>query len=129
MLQVTHDSIRFIDSLSFMAMPLSTFPKTFGIEELKKGYFPYLFNAPGNEDYVEPVPSKDYYMPEAMSVKGLKEFNTWHDQQRERNVVFNFKQELVDYCKSDVELLKQGCEVFKENGWPIHRSTRSNVSR
>ena len=39
LMQVTHDRIRFIDSLSFFQMPLSTFPKTFGIEELKKKAF------------------------------------------------------------------------------------------
>ena len=40
LMQVTFDSIRFIDSLSFFQMPLSAFPKTFGLTELKKGYFP-----------------------------------------------------------------------------------------
>ena len=29
---------RFIDSLDFLAMPLSTFPATFGISELEKGF-------------------------------------------------------------------------------------------
>ena len=32
-------SIRFIDSLNFLQMPLKSFPKTFGMSELKKGYF------------------------------------------------------------------------------------------
>ena len=32
-------SIRFIDSLNFLQMPLKSFPKTFGMNELKKGYF------------------------------------------------------------------------------------------
>ena len=34
-------SIRFIDSLNFLQMPLKSFPKTFGMNELKKGYFPH----------------------------------------------------------------------------------------
>ena len=33
--------IKFIDSLNFLSMPLSVFPKTFGLSELKKGYFPH----------------------------------------------------------------------------------------
>ena len=37
-------SIRFIDSLNFLQMPLKSFPKTFGMIELKKGYFPHYFN-------------------------------------------------------------------------------------
>ena len=39
-LQLKVGGIRFIDSLSFFQMPLSAFPKTFGLSELKKGYFP-----------------------------------------------------------------------------------------
>ena len=31
--------IRFIGSLNFLQMPLKSFPKTFGLDELKKGYF------------------------------------------------------------------------------------------
>ena len=33
-------NIRFVDSLNFIPMKLANFPKTFGIEELAKGYFP-----------------------------------------------------------------------------------------
>ena len=80
-MQVTHDRIRFIDSLSFFQMPLSAFPKTFGIEELKKGYFPHLFNTPDNQEYVGPLPDMKYYMPETMSVSGRKAFETWHSEQ------------------------------------------------
>ena len=115
LLEVKHDNVRFIDSLSFMAMPLAAFPKTFGITELKKGYFPHLFNVPEHQDYVGEIPAKDYYMPESMSPIGRKEFETWHKQQRERHVEFNFAVELVEYCKSDVRLLK-GCMKFM-NKW------------
>jgi len=100
--------------MSFIAMPLSAFPKTFGITELKKGYFPHLFNRMENQDYVGPVPAKDYYLPETMSVEGRKAFETWHDQQRANQVVFNFAEELIAYCKSDVRLLKEGCLTFKD---------------
>lgn len=37
MLQVTFDRICFIDSLSFFEMALSTFPRTFGLTDLKRG--------------------------------------------------------------------------------------------
>ena len=40
LLEVKHDKIRFIDSLSFFQMPLAAFPKTFGLTELKKGLLP-----------------------------------------------------------------------------------------
>ena len=113
LLQVTFDCIRFIDSLSFFQMPLSAFPKTFGLTELKKGYFPHLFNIPENQEYVGSIPEKHYYMPESMSVSGRKNFEKWYDEQVEKNVEFAFQKELVEYCASDVKFLKQGCLTFK----------------
>ena len=111
LLQVQHDRIRFIDSLSFFQMPLSAFPKTFGLTELCKGYFPHKFNHPDHQNYVGPIPALDYYIPETMSPEGKQALETWHQEQRDK--VFDFKKELVKYCKSDVRLLKQGCLTFK----------------
>ena len=113
LLEVKHDRIRFIDSLSFFQMPLSAFPKTFGLTELKKGYFPHKFNIPKHQTYVGIVPALDYYMPEIMSPEGKQALETWHQEQREKDVVFDFQQELIAYCESDVWLLKQGCLTFK----------------
>ena len=113
LLQVQHDRIRFIDSLNFFAMKLDNFPKTFGIQQLKKGYFPHVFNVPANQNYVGELPSQDYYMPEVMGVRELEEFQKWHQEQRDRGFVFDFQKELVDYCVSDVKLLKAGCLTFK----------------
>ena len=113
LLQVQHDRIRFIDSLSFFQMPLSAFPKTFGLKEVKKGYFPHKFNRPEHQTYVGPVPALDYYMPETMSPESKQALEKWHQEQRDKEVVFDFQKELVAYCKSDVRLLKQGCLTFK----------------
>lgn len=52
-------------------------------------------------------------MPEFMSVSGHEEFEKWHDEQTAKNVEFDLQKELVEYCESDVQLLKQGCLVFK----------------
>ena len=51
----------FIDSLNFLPMPLSKFPKTFGLTELAKGYFPHFFNTEANQHYVGPIPYAKYY--------------------------------------------------------------------
>ena len=45
-------TIKIIDSLNFIQQPLSSFPKTFGINQLKKGYFPHYFNKKCNQDYI-----------------------------------------------------------------------------
>ena len=113
LLEVQHDRIRFIDSLSFFQMPLSAFPKTFGLTKLHKGYFPHKFNLPEHQTYVGIVPALDYYMPETMAPKARQALEKRHQEQRAQNIVFDFKKELVAYCESDVRLLKQGCLTFK----------------
>ena len=115
LLEVKHNRIRFVDYMSFFQMPLSAFPNTFGLTELKKGYFPHQFNIPEHEHqtYVGPVPTLDYYMPETMSPEDRQAFETWHQEQRANNTLFDFQHELLAYCKSNVRLLKQGCLTFK----------------
>ena len=53
--------IRFIDNLNFLQMPLKSFPKTSGMDELKKGYFPHYFSKECNKNYVGPMLSKKQY--------------------------------------------------------------------
>ena len=52
-------------------------------------------------------------MPDTMSPEGKHALETWHQEQRDQGVVFDFQKELVAYCESDVRLLKQGCLTFK----------------
>ena len=60
-------NIMFIDSINFVNGALETFPKTFGLTELKKGYFPHLFNIPTNQNYVGSIPAQHYYDPDHMN--------------------------------------------------------------
>ena len=101
--------ITFKDSLCFLPFPLAAFPSTFGIQEIKKGYFPHAFNTPENQGYVGSIPPKTFYDPEGMKPKEKAAFEKWYDEQTEQ---FNLQNELEAYCKSDVELLKKGCEAF-----------------
>ena len=48
--------LKFIDSLGFLPMPLASFPSTFNLTELKKGFFPHLFNTPDHQRYVGRIP-------------------------------------------------------------------------
>jgi len=59
------------------------------------------------------VPALDYYMPETMAPKARQALEKWHQEQRDKEGVFDFQKELVAYCKSDVRLLKEGCLTFK----------------
>ena len=77
-LKVPMFNIKFIDSLNFIPMKLANFPKTFGIEELAKGYFPHLFNKKENETYIGPILRMPYYNLNGMSPKDRETFMTWH---------------------------------------------------
>ena len=121
-LELEHYDIRFIDSLNFFAMPLKAFPSTFGLSYVDangeeayyaKGYFPHLFNRRENEDYVGPLPNKQFYMPEAMSVDDLKKFEKWYQEQTDRDAIFDFKRDIKAYCQMDVTILREGCQMFQ----------------
>ena len=106
--------LKFIDSLCFLPMPLASFPSTFNLTELKKGFFPHLFNTPDHQQYVGRIPDLEFYDHDGMMAKKKDELTHWHADQVRRNVTFNFKQEMIDYWKSDVVLLKAGCEAFQQ---------------
>ena len=106
---------RFIDSLSFIAAPLSTFPKTFGLKELKKGYFPHYFNKKHNQNYVGTIPSKKHYGYDQMNSSARKAFLEWYNAKKDENYVFNFKKELRDYCRSDVDILRRSMLKFRND--------------
>ena len=84
-------------------MKLANFQKTFGMEELGKGYFPHLFNKKENETYIGPIPPTPYYNPNGMSPSDREKFMEWHNGMRDSNYVFNFQEEIVAYCRSDVD--------------------------
>ena len=107
-------NIKFIDSLNFIPMALSQFPKTFGKTELCKGYFPHLFNKEENQNYIGPIPDVDYYSPKTMKPEARVAFLAWYKEQVESNYLFDFKKEIVKYCRSDVDILRECCMEFRE---------------
>ena len=114
-LQLQVGCIRFVDSLSFFNMPLSAFPKIFGLTELRKGFFPYFFNTPKHQNYVGSLPDRQMYNPDGLSTKMHIEFDRWYEQQLERQRTTDYQfnlQEFVAYCCSDVRLLEEGCLCF-----------------
>jgi hypothetical protein len=105
-------NMRFLDSVNFLPMPLSKLPKSFGLSELKKGYFPHLFNTPDNENEVlDHLPDAEFYSPDTMSTQQRKEFYDWYEIHK--NDKFDFQKELVSYCVSDVDILRRACCEFR----------------
>ena len=115
MLKVKEFGVRFIDSLNFIPQALRTFPKTFGLSEIKKGYFPHYFNKPCNQNYVGPLPSKSEYGHDQMSSKDRTEFLQWYDQKKVEGYEFDMQKELREYCRSDVDILRRSCLQLREN--------------
>ena len=104
--------IRLLDSLNFLPMKLSAMPKTFGINDFKKGYFPHFMNTDANQNYCGRYPDPKMYGIDTFSTKDLAEFRTWYRNIPE-SAIFDFKQELFDYCVSDVNILRKATLSFR----------------
>ena len=106
--------IKFIDSLNFIPMALARFPKTFAQPELCKGYFPHYFNKDENQEYVGPIPCQDDYGANSMKPEAREKFMAWHQEQVENNYVFDFQEEILKYCRSDVDIMAECCKLYRE---------------
>ena len=81
--------ICFIDSSNFLQMALKSFPKTFGPNELKKGYLPHHFNKECNWGYKGPISSKKHYGYNQMKPNERSKFLKWYDERVSENM-FSF---------------------------------------
>ena len=106
--------IKFIDSLNFIPMALAKFPKTFGQDELCKGYFPHAFNKDENQNYVGPIPCQNDYGVNFMKPGERDAFITWYDEQVANNYRYDFREEIIKYCRSDVDILHRCCLQYRE---------------
>ena len=113
-LKVTDWDIKFIDSLNFIPMALAKFPKTFAQDELCKGYFPHAFNKDENQNYVGPIPCKNDYGVNFMKPEERDAFIAWHDEQVANNYRYDFREEIIKYCRSDVDILHKCCLLYRE---------------
>ena len=107
-------NIKFIDSINFIPMSLAKFPKTFGQDELCKGYFPHMFNKEENQNYVGPIPCQNDYGVNFMKPGEREAFMAWHDEQVANNYRYDFREEIIKYCRSDVDILRKCCLLYRE---------------
>ena len=113
LLDVESLNIKFIDSINFLPMPLSRFPATFNLAELKKGYFPHKFNTSLNQDYIGLMPDVHHYQPDKMTTEARTQLLQWYDNEIKTKQTFDLQQELQDYCISDVTILREGCQKYR----------------
>lgn len=108
-------NLKFVDSLSFLPMPLKAIPKAMGLPtEVSKGDFPHRLNR--MENMGKPPfthhPPLSYYDPDARSDVDRQSLEQWHAEVR--RLPFDFDQQLRDYCKNDVAVLLQGVLAFRD---------------
>ncbi|KAL5005275.1 hypothetical protein ScPMuIL_018731, partial [Solemya velum] len=87
--------IRVLDSLNFLPMKLSQLPISFGLAEVKKGWFPHFFNTRENQEYIGPYPSSHYYGVDYMGAKEREAFLDWHGGLQGQ--IFDFRREILEY--------------------------------
>ena len=114
LLDIPDYKIRCVDSLNFLTMTLASFPKTFGIKELAKGFFPHFFNTTKNFYYVGRVPSLRYFGYNQLSTAKREELIKWWVAKRATNYKWDQFAEMKKYCISDVDILRRCCIVFRQ---------------
>ena len=68
-----------------------------------------------NQDYVGLIPDVKYYGPDQMMFDNRKKFLKWHQDRIDEGYVFDFRKELEDYCRSDVDILRRSMLKFRED--------------
>jgi len=67
------------------------------------------------EQYEGRIPDLKYYEPQHISEDKKEECEKWHAEQVVKGESWDFQSEMLEYCKSDVQLLKEGCLKFAED--------------
>jgi hypothetical protein len=106
-------NIRFIDTLHFFNEGLRKLPEIFGIKETVKGYFPHHFNIEEHNNYIGVIPDIKYFGCNNMKVEDLPDFNKWYLEHADITD-WNFKDEMIKYCRADVEVLSRAVLVFRK---------------
>ena len=85
------------------------------MNELKKGYFQHYLNKECNKNYVGPLPSKEHYGYNQMKPAERTKFLKWYHDRVSENYIFDFQREIIEYCRSDVDILRRGMMKLRED--------------
>jgi len=107
-------NINFLDSMNFLPMPLRDLPRCLGLGiDLRKGDFPHLFNSKENERYVGPYPDLAFYGIDFMSKSRCDDLVKWYTEFTP-NKIFSMQDQILEYCRNDVEILRLACVKFRD---------------
>ena len=115
--------INFYDSLTIFQQSLAMLPKSFGFEKIvKKGYAPLAllkesrahereFHRPGH------FPDETCFFTKFMNEKQYADFKKWHETEShsymKSNKVYDFYEELTEYCENDCRVLLAAIMIFR----------------
>ena len=110
-------NIQLLDSLNFLNMALSQLPKSFELVEMKKGYFPHLYNTQENnmlesKKHLMRLLNPSYYDIDNMHKEARDKFLQWYKIHWQDP--FDMDRELLEYCHSDVDILLNACWKFRK---------------
>ena len=110
-------NIKILDSLNSLNMPLDKLPKSFGLKEMKKGYFPHLYNTQEMNNlegskFLPHLPPIKFYDVDNMNMEKREQFLIWYENNKHK--CFDFYQELLEYCRSNVDILLNTCWKFRQ---------------
>jgi len=77
-----------------------------------KSWYPHYFNTEENLDYVGPIPHISYYGVNEMSKSKRRDLLKWYEGQKSK--VFDNRCMLETYCQDDFTVLRQACQVFRQ---------------
>jgi hypothetical protein len=109
--------------------------KTFDLKDIEsKQFFPHLFNTESNLQCptLPKLPPKASYLFRSMKMEKRQQFLRWYAQNKHQP--FDLRQELFNYCMSDVRILSTGLVRYREllleecNGLEVLQKTNTLAS-
>ncbi|OWA52426.1 hypothetical protein BV898_16883 [Hypsibius exemplaris] len=98
-----------------ISLKLIEFPAALELKDMSKGDFPHRFNRSENWNRVTPFLSKDDFGYRGLSAKDKIYFDQWYAGEKQaKDGRYDFNAELRDYCKRDVDVLREGCQECRE---------------
>ena len=109
-MQILH--LTFIDSVSFLHMPLRKLPEAFGLL-VTKSWYPHFFNTQAHLNYGGPIPDISQFRADEMGESERKVFTAWYDTQKDE--VFDNRRVFEQYCQDEVMVLRQACQILRRD--------------
>ena len=92
-------------------------PKSLGLKEMRKGYFPHLYNTQEMNNleglkFLPHLPPIKFYNVNNMNIEKREQFLIWNENNTHK--CLDFYKELLKYCRSDVDILLNACWKFRQ---------------